>query len=198
LVALTWKYFSEFFRNLQLIRVPFLDEVLLNLGIPMMRNLETLKIIQCPLLHVGKTRHLLKLIQEDRPKGKEDQVQLEFRPQFHLGPVKIPGNPYIVGSYGVTWDSFNFGDSTIAIWALCWQDLRRARSQGLHWERKGSLFRQWLEQGPCPKVRETLKVLLDGKATPAELSAWVDYKTYHGNPQKVSETNPYTKDSGKW
>lgn len=124
-------------------------------------------------------------------------MKLNWRPRYHQGPVIIPGRADTVGCYGVTWDNWN-ADTRIAVWAVCFSLLRAARKQGLDWTSPGTYFRKWLDQTPCLKVGETLKVLMSNDAKPIDLIAWVEYHNYRGDPQKVTERNPYTGDDGGW
>ncbi|KAE9368502.1 hypothetical protein N431DRAFT_414971 [Stipitochalara longipes BDJ] len=157
--------FADYFQNLQLHRVPFLTTELLGLLIPKMRNLKILGVYKCQLIHVGETMKLLDVIKRDKPLERENKVSLDFYPNFHLGPADELGSPYCVGAYGVTWDNWNF-DTTRAVWCLVLQIIPKARSQGIDFESKHTMFRQWLEKGPCHEIEETIKTFM----TPPELT----------------------------
>ena len=90
------------FKHLQLHRIPFLTTDVLALVIPHMRNLESLGVYQCPLIHIGKGKELLEIIRTDRPLGKVNKIHLDFYPNFHQGPIPDGCNPNFTGSYGVS------------------------------------------------------------------------------------------------
>jgi hypothetical protein len=159
-IGVSVSHFADFFQNLQLHRIPFLTTELLALMVPKMRNIKILGIYKCPLIHVGETMKLLDVIKTDRPLERENQVSLDFYPNFHLGPSDDPGNPYCVGSYGVTWENWNF-DTTRAVWCLMIQIIPKARSQGIDFESKHTVFRQWMEKGPCHKIEETISTFMN-------------------------------------
>ena len=180
--------FEDFFQNLQFHRTPFLTKEILALIIPSMRNLKHLGVFRCPLIHIGNTLELLEIIKTDRPIEKERQVNLEFFPNFHIGPVKIPGTTYFTGEYGVTWDNFN-GRTDLAIWGLVLKIMRKSREYGIDLLGKGTALRQWLEMSPCWRVGNTLDVIeeyLDHKCTAFEMIAWLDYKLYRGQVFKIT------------
>jgi hypothetical protein len=194
--------FADYFQNLQLHRVPFLTIDLLSLLIPKMRNLKILGIYKCQLVHVGETMKLLDIIKTDRPLERENQVSLDFYPNFHLGPVEEPGNPYSVGAYGVTWDNWNF-DTTRAVWCLIIQIIPKARSQGIDFESKHSMFRQWMEHGPCHEIEETIAAFMTPLAhdkdkskekamnieTLKKVAAMVNYRRTGGKIEKLKQVN---------
>jgi hypothetical protein len=194
--------FADYFQNLQLHRVPFLTTDLLSLLIPKMRNLKILGIYKCQLIHVGETMKLLDIIKTDRPLERENQVSLDFYPNFHLGPVEEPGNPYSVGAYGVTWDNWNF-DTTRAVWCLVIQIIPKARSQGIDFESKHSMFRQWMEHGPCHEIEETIAAFMTPPAhdedeskekamnfeTLKKIAAMVNYRRTGGKIEKLKQVN---------
>ncbi|CAG8948771.1 hypothetical protein HYFRA_00001893 [Hymenoscyphus fraxineus] len=159
-------------RTLHFHNVPFLTDSILALLIPTMRNLTNLGVYKCQLLHVGHAIPLLGIITLDRPKGKEHQVNLDFYPNFHIGPVET-GKPWEMGGFGVTWDNWN-RDSRLAIWQLVSHILPKARSQGIDMESPWTGFRKWLDDGPCWRVEQTLKVMMDPKVGPREFAAQVD------------------------
>ena len=153
-----------------------------------MRNLRILGIYNCQLIHVGETMKLLDIIKIDKPLERENQVALDFFPNFHLGPVEEPGDPYSVGSYGVTWDNWNY-DTTIAVWCLAIQIITKARSQGVDFESKHTMFRQWLEKGPCHKVGETIKTFMSPNSSLELIAAMVSYRRTQGNIKRLIQCN---------
>ena len=153
-----------------------------------MRNLQVLGIYNCQLIHVGETMKLLDIIRIDKPLERENQVALDFFPNFHLGPVEEPGNPYSVGSYGVTWDNWNY-DTTIAVWCLAIQIFTKARSQGIDFESKHTMFRQWLEKGPCHKVGETIKTFMSPNSSLELVAAMVSYRRTQGKINRLIQCN---------
>jgi len=148
---------------------------------------------------------LLDLIRIDRPLERENQVSLDFYPNFHLGPHDELGNPYSVGAYGVTWDNWNF-DTTRAVWCLTIKIIEKARSQGIDFESKHTMFRQWLEKGPCLQVGDTIEKLMNPPApetdppNPAkdkendltylkEAAAMVNYRRTGGRVSQLKQHN---------
>lgn len=91
--------------------------------------------------------------------GKEDQVSLDFFPNYHVGPKADLGK-YCVGSYGATWDNW-LGDTDIAIWAMVCRIIPQARKQGIDFESPHTAFREWLEKSPCWRVDDVLEALSD-------------------------------------
>lgn len=156
---------ADCLQHLQLHRIPFLTVDVLALFVPSMRNLKTLSVLKCQLIHVGHTLRLLEIIKTDRVKERENQVNLDFYPQFHHGPgggISRYAGPYAVGAYGVTWDNW-YHDSRLGVWALASQIFKQARSQNVDLESKGTSFRKWLDDGPCWEVDLTINALLDPK-----------------------------------
>jgi hypothetical protein len=137
------------------------------------------------LIHFGNTMRLLEILKTDRPLEKENQVYLDFYPNFHNGPPEEAGNKYVTGRYGVTWDNWN-GNSTLAIWSLVQCIIPQARSQNIDFEYPHTAFRKWLEDGPCWRVATTLPALLDPTTPLATLCAMVDAAnpTHHGSVRK--------------
>ena len=194
-IGLSISNFSDYFQNLQLHRIPFLTTDLLSLLIPKMRNLKILGIYNCQLIHVGETMKLLDIIKTDRVLEKENQVSLDFFPNFHLGPVEEPGNPYSVGSYGVTWDNWNF-DTCRALWCLVIQILFKARSQGIDLESKHTMFRQWMEKGPCHKVEETIATIMNPESSLEVIAAMINYRRTQGKVERLNQCN--RPDGTRW
>jgi hypothetical protein len=192
--------FADYFQNLQLHRVPFLTTELLGLLIPKMRNLRILGIYKCQLIHVGETMKLLDVIKTDRPLERENQISLDFYPNFHLGPVEEPGNKYSVGAYGVTWDNWNF-DTTRAVWCLVIQIIPKARSQGVDFESKHTMFRQWMEKGPCHKIEETIAAFMNPDESSENLkkvAAMINYRRTKGKVGMLTQHNrPGGQPAGK-
>jgi hypothetical protein len=146
--------FADFFRNLQLHRIAFLTTDILALFVPGMRNLKVLGVYNCQLIHISDTMKLLEIIKTDKPFERETQVYLDFFPRFHAGPV----DPLrCTGSYGVTWDNWNGGDTRLAVWALVQRIILQAHKQGIEIEQEGTMFRKWLDKSPCWRVKETLE-----------------------------------------
>ncbi|PMD20946.1 hypothetical protein NA56DRAFT_540642, partial [Hyaloscypha hepaticicola] len=187
-LCVTVNNFADFFKNLQLHRIPFLTTELLELLIPKMRNLQVLGIYNCQLIHVGEAMKLLDIIKIDKPLERENQVALDFFPNFHVGPVEEPGNPYSVGSYGVTWDNWNY-DTTIAVWCLVIQIITKARSQGIDFESKHTMFRQWLEKGPCHKIKETIRTFMSPESSLELIAAMVSYRRTQGKINRLIQCN---------
>lgn len=144
-----------------------------------MRNLKVLGVYKCLLISLGDTVKLLDLIKEDRPKEKENQVYLDFYPNYHLGPDCRPAEGW-TGSYGATWDNWG-SDTRLGIWALVAKILPRAFAQGIDMTLPGTAFRRWLDMSPCWRVEETLKALMDPTLTPQELVVQVDWPHYKGD-----------------
>jgi len=128
------------------------------------------------------------LIKTDKLLDKENQISLDFSPNYHLGPLEEPGNPYSVGSYGVTWDNWNY-DTTLSVWALVARIVPQARNQGVDFESKHTAFRQWLEKSPCHEVGETLATMMDLTKFQAEIAAMVNYWCTQGNPERLEQCN---------
>ncbi|RDL33136.1 uncharacterized protein BP5553_08575 [Venustampulla echinocandica] len=172
-------------RNIQFHRIPFLTTNLLDLLIPKMRNLEHLGVYKCELIHFGDTLTLMDIIKIDRPLEKKHSVNLDFYPNFHRGP--IPGPQYYAGPYGVTWDNWN-GNSLLGIWCMMSSILPIARRQGIDFTSKGTMFRKWLDDGPCWRIEETTKALLDPTYDTTALAALVDCS----NPQHHGSVRLFT------
>jgi hypothetical protein len=197
LIGVSVNNFADYFQNLQLHRVLFLTTEILGLLIPKMRTLRVLGVYKCQLIHVGETMKLLDIIKTDRPLERENQVSLDFYPNFHLGPIDEPGSPYSVGAYGVTWDNWNF-DTTRAVWCLMIQIIPKARSQGIDFESEHTMFRQWMEKGPCHKIEETIAAFMTppDPQNPEEnidnlkrIAAMVNYRRTGGKVEELSQFN---------
>lgn len=169
--------FADFLDNVQLHRVPFLTVELLNLVVPHMRYLRVLGVYKCQLIHIGHTLKLLDIIKEDRPLGKEDQVYLDFFPNYHVGPRD---SDWSTGAYGVLWDNWG-GDTRLAIWALVSRILPRAFAQGIDLTKPGTAFRKWLEMSPCWRVDDTLQAIVHPTLDPIQRVAWIDWPHYKGD-----------------
>lgn len=186
-------------RNIQFHNVPFLTDHLLALFIPTMRNLTTLGVYKCQLIHVGHTMRLLDIITHDRPKGKECQVNLDFYPNFHKGPIST-GQEWEMGNFGATWDNWN-RDSRLAIWQLVSQIIPRARSQGIDMESPWTAFRKWLEDGPCWRVEQTLQAIMSSTISAEKFAAHVDCGNmlHFGNVHKMFHVKRTIQSEGmKW
>lgn len=140
---------------------------------------------------------ILEIIKTDKPKEKENQISLDFYPNYHVGPVFEPGNPYTVGSYGVTWDNWN-ADTRLALWSLILRILPQARNQGIDFENPHTMFRQWLEKSPCMMVSETLEAIMSISTTPEELAAMCDYAHYSGDVRKLMSKVPNRSEGWEW
>jgi hypothetical protein len=196
--------FADFFRNLQLHRLPFLTTNILELTIPMMRNLKVLGVYKCQLIHVGDTMKLLEIIQTDKPKGKDTQISLDFYPNYHQGPVPFPGYKYYVGSYGVTWDNWN-GDTRLGVWQLISVIIPQALKQKQDFWSKHTMFRQWLDKSPCWRVSETLATLVRDTGdtrTDEEIdenfAGMCDYPNTGGSKKKFKSNIPNRTEGYEW
>lgn len=196
--------FKEYFRNLQLHRVPFLTVDLLSLIIPHMGNLEVLGIYRCELIHIGDTMRLLEIIDTDKVKGKH--VALDFFPNYHLGPIDVPGSGQPAYSFGVTWDNAEI-DTRLAIWQLVTRILPQARMQGVDFENQHTAFRQWLDKSPCSQVEATISAIMealddqgsiDSDLRDQKLVAQIDWPTYHGSVQKLLKRNHNRPEGWTW
>jgi hypothetical protein len=125
----------------------------------MMRNLKVLGVYKCQLIHIGDTMKLLEIIRTDRPKGRDNQISLDFYPNFHIGPIPVLGNKHTIGGYGPIWDNWD-GDTRLAIWQLVSVIIPQAQKQQQDFHSKHTMFRQWLEKSPCWYVTETLETLI--------------------------------------
>jgi hypothetical protein len=196
--------FADYFRNLQLHRIPFLKTDVLALTIPMMRNLKVLGIYQCPLIHIGETLRLLEIIQVDKIQEKKHQISLDFYPMYHVGPIPFPGNTGHTGSFGVTWDNWN-GDTRLAIWQLVSIIIPQAIEARQDFLSKHTMFRQWLDKTPCWRVAETLGVLeLRPGDTRSQLeidedfAVMVDYPNTGGSKTKFKRMQPKHPEGWQW
>lgn len=189
--------FGDFIKTLHLHRVPFLTIDVLKLVIPNMRKLVDLGVYKCQLIHIGDAIPLLDIIKLDRPADKEDQVYLDFFPNYHVGPKVFPGYTYQTGSYGVTWDNWN-GDTRLAIWALVRRIIPKALSQGIDMTKPGTAFRGWLDRSPCWRIEETLKDLMDPNIDPIKLAVSVDFPNYKGNVDRFTSKLPNRPEGWKW
>ena len=196
--------FADYFRNLQLHRIPFLTTAVLDLIIPMMRNLNVLGIYKCQLIHVGDTLKLLEIIQTDKPKGKDAKIALDFYPNYHVGPVSFPGYEYCTSSFGVTWDNWN-GDTRLAVWELISVIFPQAQKQNQDFWSKHTMFRQWLDKTPCWRVAETLATLRrekDDTRTDHDIDedfvVMVDFPNTGGSKTKFKSKIPNRPEGYKW
>jgi len=130
---------------------------------------------------------LLEIIRSDKPLGKENQVSLDWFPNFHIGPKPVPGGTNYTGSYGVTWDNATF-DTRIAVWKLVKDIIPQARKQNVNFQGPQTAFKQWLDKSPLWRVKETLKAIL--KPYPLEeMVAWVDYPQLEAKVHRIHERN---------
>lgn len=145
-----------------------------------MRNLRHLGVYKCELIHFGETLVLLDLIRADRPLEWRHQVNLDFYPNFHRGP--FDSDTFYAGPYGVTWDNWN-GNSILGIWCMIESILKQAHTQGIDLTTKGTMFRKWLDDGPCWRVEETLKALSNPQYDRTALAALLDCsnRQHHGS-----------------
>ncbi|PQE21773.1 ribosomal L36 protein [Rutstroemia sp. NJR-2017a WRK4] len=179
--------FADYLQNIQLHRIPFLSCHVLELLIPQMRKLKVLGIYQCQLIHLGEGLALLDILKTDRPRGRENQVALDWSPNYHQGPtvkdMKV-GIPY---SYGVSWDDTGsvVSDTRIAIWQLISSIILQARMQDIDFEGPHTAFRRWLEKSPCWEVDQTLKIILDPNSTLHDIVAWVAFPEFKGRPERI-------------
>jgi len=182
--------FASYLRNVQFHRVPFLTTQLLAVLIPKMWKLEVLGIYKCQLINVGDTLRLLEIIRT-RSSVKKNQISFDFFPNYHVGPPEEPGNPYSVGSYGVTWDNWD-NDTCLSVWCLVSKILPQAREQGIDFESQHTAFRQWLEMSPCREIGETIKALgtlqNPHPSLPA-IAAMIDYRNTMGYPSGLCRPN---------
>ncbi|KAH6669417.1 hypothetical protein B0J14DRAFT_703371 [Halenospora varia] len=170
--------FYDKIKNIQFHRAALVTVNVLELLVPKMTGLTSLGVYKCPLIHIGETLLLLDILQVDRPKDKEEQVKLDFYPNYHQGPVEEEGNgAWCHGSFGASWDNWNF-NTCLAIWALVCNIIPKAQRQGIDFLGKHTMFRQWLDKSPCWRVEETLAALgayLAGrKCDTAALTALLD------------------------
>ncbi|KAF7863832.1 hypothetical protein EAF04_006797 [Stromatinia cepivora] len=192
--------FSEFLQNIQFHHVPFLTTHILALIIPEIRKLSVLGVYNCELIHLGDGQELLNIIQRDRLRGCEHQVHLDFYPAYHVGPYSThqagdkKGEQRLGGqySYGVTWDDpgMMVADIRLAIWQEVHGLIHQARNQGIDFESKHTMFRQWLDKSPCLAVEKTLKVLMDPCAGIDQIIVHVAYREFHGDVQKFRKSVP--------
>ncbi|TAQ90773.1 hypothetical protein B7494_g917 [Chlorociboria aeruginascens] len=191
--------FARFFRNIQLHRVPFLTVDVLSLVIPHLTNLTSLGIYKCELIHLADGLRLLEIIRTDRPLGKENQVSLDWFPNYHTGPDYLqPGDTRYTGSYGVTWDDCNGLDTRLAIWKLAEEILLQAGQQMIDFESPHAAFRQWLDKSPCWKVADTLKTITDLDATAQDVIAMVDYPHLSGQKENIYIIYPNRPQGWAW
>lgn len=151
-----------------------------------MTNLQVLGIYQCQLINVGDGLELLKVIRTDRPKGKENQVKLDWAPNHHVGPV--PGSKEAVscgGGYGATWN--NWGKPTdIGIWTITCCLLRQAALQQQDMVSTHTAFRQWLDKQPLRFIPETLALMANPDPDLIQLVAFVEASNgEHGGDPKL-------------
>lgn len=85
LLAMSVRNFGHCLRNVHFHRVPFLSIRWLHILIPYMTKLNTLGIYNCQMIHIGVGLMLLDILTEDRLKGKENSVSLDFYPNWHEG-----------------------------------------------------------------------------------------------------------------
>ncbi|ESZ98090.1 hypothetical protein SBOR_1469 [Sclerotinia borealis F-4128] len=200
-MCLSMHSFCEFMQNVQFHHIPFLTKHVLALVIPPLRKLRTLGVYNCPLIHLGDGLEILDIIQRDRPRGCENQVSLDFYPAYHVGPHST----YQVGpkkgqkkvgqshAFGVSWDDTGMwvdGDVRIAIWQEVSGLIQQARSQGIDFESKHTMFRQWLDKSPCLAVEATLKILVNPRSTLENVIAHVAYGEFGGRVDKFLRSKP--------
>lgn len=179
--------FADFLQNIQFHRVPFLSCHVLALLIPQMRKLKVLGIYQCQLIHLGEGLALLEIIKTDRPRGRENQIALDWFPNYHQGPsvkdMKV-GIPY---SYGISWDDTGLvvSDSRIAIWQLVTNIIHQARMQEVDFEGSHTAFRRWLDRSPCCEVERSLSIILNPNSSLNDVVAWVAYPEFRGCPERI-------------
>lgn len=173
-------------------RVPFLTVDVLGLLVPTLRNLKVLGVYKCQLIHIGDTIRLLDIVKAGRPLGDEDQVYLDFFPNYHVGP-----KTNATGSYGVLWDDWK-GDTRLAIWQLVSRILPRAFAQGIDMTKPGTAFRKWLEMSPCWNVEETIQVLMTPNARQEIRVPYIDYPRYKGNVEKFMSKIRNRPEGWKW
>ena len=170
--------------------------------VPSMRKLTSLGVQKCQLIHIGDGLQLLDIIRTDRPKGREDSVELDWYPNFHWGPPEEDCGKFFLGSYGVTWDNWN-GDTILGTWRLVQRTVLKARQQGIDFESKHTSFRKWQDDGPCWRVDETMKVLFDANTLlkePVKVCALVSAHdaNHHGNPHKFVLKLAHQPEGWKW
>jgi hypothetical protein len=188
--------FSDFLYNVQFHRVPFLTIGLLNLLIPGLRNLKVLGVYKCLLINISHTIKLLEIIKEDKPLEKENQVYLDFFPNYHQGPT-CTGHEGWTGSYGVTWDNWG-ADTRLAIWAMVARILPRALVQGINLVAPGTAFLKWLEMSPCWRVEETLKAIMAKDLDPEKRVALIDWPHYFGSIERMTAKYARRPEGWKW
>jgi hypothetical protein len=143
-----------------------------------MRRLKVLGVYQCQLIHLGDTMRLLEILRENRGSGMTKNIELDFYPRFHVGPVENGK------SYGVTWDNFRL-DSRLAIWQIISRAMPQAKKQGVDLFGPDAAFRFWLEKSPCWRVADTLWAL-DNEKDMGRLVAQLDFPNTWGKQRKVN------------
>ena len=83
-------------QHLQLHRMGVLDTVLVKAMLPMLPNLKTLGVLQCPLITFYHTKKMLLIIKDHQ--DKHGVVKLDFFPRYHHGSPKEGRH----GSYGLS------------------------------------------------------------------------------------------------
>jgi hypothetical protein len=144
---------------------------------------------------------LLEIIRADRMLGKEDQVNLDFFPNYHVGPSEELGK-YCVGTYGACWDNWG-GDTNPAIWAMVCRIIPQAKKQGIDFEGEHTAFRQWLEKSSCWRVKDVLEALprlSDPEYDVAEFAALVDCRNpdHFGDVVKFTSKIKHRPQGWKW
>lgn len=171
---------GEFLQTLQLHRVPFLTIDFLALVIPGMRRLQSLGVYKCQLINITHGLRLLQILQVDKPRGRENQVHLDWYPNSHQGP----DNDIWTGNYGFSWDNLGF-DTRIAVWKHVKEIVHRARRQGIDMAARQTSFFKWLQDSPLWKVSETLDTIMDSKTSLAEKVAYINYPLLKGDEREV-------------
>ncbi|KAI9744450.1 MAG: hypothetical protein M1818_001979 [Claussenomyces sp. TS43310] len=170
------------FEILHLHRIPMLTTQLLSILVPHMRNLKTLGVYRCELIHIGHTMQLLEIIRTNRGSGMTSDINLDFYPRYHIGPADE--DPKVCsGSYGVTWDNFTL-DSRLAIWQILSVVLPQARKQGVDLISKDAAFRLWMERVPLWRLDDTIHAILHER-DPHQVAAQVDFPHSRGRKSRL-------------
>jgi hypothetical protein len=186
--------FADYLGNLQLHCVPFLTHQVLALLIPGMRNLTVLGIYKCQLIHLGHTLKLLDIIKLDKLLDYENQISLDFYPNFHTGPID---GIHATGAYAVSWDTWD-ASSNLGIWQLVSRIIPRARAQGIDFVSSHTMFRKWLDKSPCWRVDDCLKALTSPKCDPVVLCAFLDFKNYKGSVERFTRYYNNRPEGWEW
>lgn len=198
--------FSRNIANIQLHCVPFLSVASLRIIIPNMTKLQTLGIYQCPMIDLSAGDDLFALIKEDRPLGKEYQVNLDWYPRRHHGPQQKPGRKWATGCYAVTWDDSGsqVRNVTTAIWQMVFRYIQLAYEHGIDFVSPHTAFRKWLDNSPCVMVEKTLGAMLRHlgyRRSPIPLYEFVGHIIYvevNGNFNRVLRPEYECKSGRRW